>query len=476
MVCTFKTAVLAGQHSLINYLCEISPLGITALLSETGDIVGSYYYDVWGNTLEKNESEAITNPYRYAGYQYDEETDLYYLNARYYDAKIARFLTEDSVTGDCKDPLSLNRYSYCHNNPIAYTDPTGNVAAMSYMADGGRNDKKTATTKPQAVTSKGNKNVTITNDSTQNKKDKAKKEQIKKDIKDIEVSKAKNKSGGAKIEANKNAVKAQNNGLNALKTSKQDEKNSNDVKKTKPNNAINKSASNGTSQLGNIVDYEALQTELELAFAGLSPTEKSAYFKACNDYYIKSSEIAVQKTIDEIPSIVRESNLTKERDMQKYQLQAAVMTIGASTVIGLTTMYNETIVTSVYDNIGDDVFKSFTNNVDDTIEGGTASKPLYRVMGEGELKAVQETGKLRGGREGTTYFTDSYFKNANNAKSKLALPEKPKYIMEFEITNNPSINGGTRVTPAFYELGGAREYFADDIINVEIINFQKMIP
>ena len=97
-------------------------------------------------------------------------------------------------------------------------------------------------------------------------------------------------------------------------------------------------------------------------------------------------------------------------------------------------------------------------------------------MGEGELKAVQETGKLRGGREGTTYFTDSYFKNANNAKSKLALPEKPKYIMEFEITNNPSIKGGTRVTPAFDEIGGAREYFTDDIINVKIINFQKMIP
>lgn len=101
---------------------------VTALLSETGDIVGSYYYDVWGNILEKTESEQITNPYRYAGYQYDQETDLYYLNARYYDAKIARFLTEDTVVGDRKDPLSLNRYSYCHNNPIYYIDPTGHWA------------------------------------------------------------------------------------------------------------------------------------------------------------------------------------------------------------------------------------------------------------------------------------------------------------------------------------------------------------
>ncbi len=103
---------------------------VTALLSEAGAIVGTYYYDVWGNILEKNESEQITNPYRYAGYQYDDDTGLYYLNARYYDAKIARFLTEDTVTGDRNDPLSLNRYAYCHNDPIRYTDPTGHREAL----------------------------------------------------------------------------------------------------------------------------------------------------------------------------------------------------------------------------------------------------------------------------------------------------------------------------------------------------------
>lgn len=56
------------------------------------------------------------------------------------------------------------------------------------------------------------------------------------------------------------------------------------------------------------------------------------------------------------------------------------------------------------------------------------------------------------------------------------MPEKPQFIMEFEITNNPIIKGGTRVTPNFWELGGGREFFTDDIINVKIINYQKMIP
>ncbi|MFC5404400.1 RHS repeat-associated core domain-containing protein [Cohnella soli] len=74
-----------------------------------------------------NENETVSNPIRYAGYQYDKETKLYYLNARYYDPKLARFLTEDTYRGQANDPLSLNIYSYVSNNPIKYTDPTGHV-------------------------------------------------------------------------------------------------------------------------------------------------------------------------------------------------------------------------------------------------------------------------------------------------------------------------------------------------------------
>ena len=91
------------------------------------------------------------------------------------------------------------------------------------------------------------------------------------------------------------------------------------------------------------------------------------------------------------------------------------------------------------------------------------------------MDAVKNTGMLRGGREGTTFFTDSYYKNANTAKSRLSLPEKPKYIMEFEIEGNPQIYGGTRVEPNFGELGGGREYFTNDLVKVKIINYQKMI-
>jgi RHS repeat-associated protein len=67
----------------------------------------------------------VDNNITYAGYQWDEETGLYYLNARMYDPKVARFLQEDTYRGNIRDPLSLNLYTYCNNEPIKFRDPTG---------------------------------------------------------------------------------------------------------------------------------------------------------------------------------------------------------------------------------------------------------------------------------------------------------------------------------------------------------------
>ncbi len=72
-----------------------------------------------------NTTEGINNPYRYSGYYYDEETDNYYLMARYYNPVIARFISEDTYRGEYRDPLSLNRYVYVNNNPLIYYDPSG---------------------------------------------------------------------------------------------------------------------------------------------------------------------------------------------------------------------------------------------------------------------------------------------------------------------------------------------------------------
>jgi len=96
---------------------------VVALFDETDSILATYYYDAFGNITE--ETGSFDNQFRYAGYQYDTETKLYYLQSRMYDPALARFLQEDSFRGRMNDPLSLNLYTYCHNNPIKYWDPTG---------------------------------------------------------------------------------------------------------------------------------------------------------------------------------------------------------------------------------------------------------------------------------------------------------------------------------------------------------------
>jgi len=96
---------------------------VIALTDTSGNTVATYQYDAFGNVL--NSTGTVDNPYRYAGYRYDEATGLYYLNARYYDPETGRFTTADTFHGYAGDPQSLNLYAYCYNNPLAYVDPDG---------------------------------------------------------------------------------------------------------------------------------------------------------------------------------------------------------------------------------------------------------------------------------------------------------------------------------------------------------------
>jgi RHS repeat-associated protein len=99
---------------------------VIQLVDRNGNVVNNYSYDEWGNILNKNET--ISNPFKYAGEIFDSSTGLYYLQSRYYDPAIGRFINEDSLEGTVTNPLTLNVYSYVNNNPLMYVDPTGNMA------------------------------------------------------------------------------------------------------------------------------------------------------------------------------------------------------------------------------------------------------------------------------------------------------------------------------------------------------------
>ena len=97
---------------------------VTAIAGAEG--TNAYTYDAYGNVVNSSET-ALTaaNPYRYGSYYYDDESGLYYLNARYYDAANGCFTQRDTYLGELHVPASRNLYTYAAGNPIYYTDPTG---------------------------------------------------------------------------------------------------------------------------------------------------------------------------------------------------------------------------------------------------------------------------------------------------------------------------------------------------------------
>ena len=104
---------------------------VTKIIDENGNTCATYAYDAWGALLTENEDSSIEgfNPFRYRGYVYDNETELYYLQSRYYDPKTGRFINADDsdyTDTDSGSPLSTNMFAYCENNAINGYDPTGN--------------------------------------------------------------------------------------------------------------------------------------------------------------------------------------------------------------------------------------------------------------------------------------------------------------------------------------------------------------
>ena len=102
---------------------------IIGILDSAGTQVVSYVYDSWGKLASisgpAKDTIGVKNPFRYRGYYYDTESGLYYLNSRYYDAEIRRFLNADSILGADIDIVKYNLFRYCGNNPVNYVDSQG---------------------------------------------------------------------------------------------------------------------------------------------------------------------------------------------------------------------------------------------------------------------------------------------------------------------------------------------------------------
>ena len=126
---------------------------IIGIYASDGKLIARYFYDAWGNQKSQyfdesnnkfvdisndfmyndtsviNRFIAFKNPYRYRSYYYDFETGLYYLNSRYYDPELGRFINCDDINilNSLNDEINgLNLYTYCFNNPVNDIDTSGN--------------------------------------------------------------------------------------------------------------------------------------------------------------------------------------------------------------------------------------------------------------------------------------------------------------------------------------------------------------
>ena len=102
---------------------------IMAILNTSGEAVVEYTYDAWGKLYSTTGTLADTlgevNPLTYRGYVYDHEIGMFYLQSRYYDPEVGRFINADGLISTGQGILGNNMFAYCGNDPVNKFDPTG---------------------------------------------------------------------------------------------------------------------------------------------------------------------------------------------------------------------------------------------------------------------------------------------------------------------------------------------------------------
>lgn len=103
---------------------------ILGVYNQDGTKLITYAYDAWGNCQETRvgataSSPALHNPFRYRGYYFDTDLQMYYLQSRYYDPAIGRFISPDKFATTGQSVLGANMFAYCLNDPTNRVDLEG---------------------------------------------------------------------------------------------------------------------------------------------------------------------------------------------------------------------------------------------------------------------------------------------------------------------------------------------------------------
>jgi RHS repeat-associated protein len=117
----------SGSTFTLSYVMQDHLGSTSGTANISGTSTSTIRYFSFGDRLESTGN--IPTDKLFTGQRLDS-TGLYYYGARYYDATIGRFISADTVVSSFANPQSLNRYSYCLNNPLKYTDPSGHTVII----------------------------------------------------------------------------------------------------------------------------------------------------------------------------------------------------------------------------------------------------------------------------------------------------------------------------------------------------------
>ena len=115
---------LKYNDSIFYYITNLQG-DVVQIVDTNGNTVANYEYDPYGKVISSIGAIAEVNPIRYRGYYYDKETELYYLQNRYFDPAVGRFINADSYASTGQSMIGHNMYAYCNNNPFCNVDASG---------------------------------------------------------------------------------------------------------------------------------------------------------------------------------------------------------------------------------------------------------------------------------------------------------------------------------------------------------------
>lgn len=127
--CVSEQIISSGSTKILTTSYTYRTLTNSTTTATTGQVHELTIDGTMADTL------GVLNPIRYRSYVYDQETTLYYLQSRYYDPEVGRFINADAFASTGQGLLGNNMFAYCLNNPVKYGDYSGYDAVILYDED-----------------------------------------------------------------------------------------------------------------------------------------------------------------------------------------------------------------------------------------------------------------------------------------------------------------------------------------------------